>query len=333
MPHFVKSSPTPILAVLIARKSGMPYAEFLNQRVFAPLGMVDAVSCPGQLKSHHDHFYPHIQLNGVTSALPAPQCTGFEGSSCVYLSATDVAQWLRFQLEGTGALDGKTILSPDALKMTRTPQSIDHNPPPPTGENFALYCMGWQAFDFHGKKVFRHTGSEVGASTQIMFCPEERLGVAAFINIYGNGFLAMSYHIMESLMGKHVRDWITPTEAAFAKRINGELQALEDKFPLSVPPAATQMLVAYTGLYRSPLHCDAVVSVNDGTLRYEMRDCPLLNVSLTPAGEHVFTVHHDYPGMEQDLLGQRKRVRFTVDNGRAVGLSHSLLGDFTRSGF
>jgi len=234
-------------STLIARKTGRAYSDLLSELVFRPLGMASALSCEGALKHHADHFWPHVRLHDRTVTLPEPLCVGWEGSSCVYLSANDLTRWLRFQLD-EGMVGGQQVISREALNETRKPHSIDV-PNPHTGEHFSLYAMGWQQFDYHGRLIYRHTGSELGASTMMLFCPEERVGVACIVNLYSLAFMPAVYLMLDHFLGLESKNWESVYYDAFTARLAEAVEDVRKRFP------ADQMTTPHediTGHYVSP---------------------------------------------------------------------------------
>ncbi|MCW3836958.1 serine hydrolase domain-containing protein [Sphingomonas canadensis] len=310
---------------LITRRTGRAYPDLIAEKLFRPIGMASAVSSEGVLTGHPDHFWPHVRLHDRTLALPDPLCVGWEGSSCVYLSANDVAQWLRFQIN-EGMAGGRQVISREALGETRKPHSIDV-PNPTTGEHFSLYAMGWQQFDYHGRLVYRHTGSELGASTMIMFCPEEQVGVACFVNLYSSAFMPAVYLMLDHMLGTGGKDWETLMHDAFVKRVDEAIADIRKRFP---DGDAAPFPADAPGRYSSANFGEATLTETGGALRLEISDRPMLSAMLEPVGPANFEVRHDFVGMEQELYGDLMRLGLRSAEGRVTGFEHSLFGAFEK---
>jgi len=130
---------------------------------------------------------PHAFIDGAQRAI-AREGAGRDVTApagAVQSSASDMARWLRFQLNG-GTFDGKRIISQAALDETHAPQVIV-----PTTTAFrrartlkygAAYGMGWQVWDYRGRPLLWHTGSGDGQLAYMAIYPEDSLGVAVMIN-------------------------------------------------------------------------------------------------------------------------------------------------------
>lgn len=312
-------------AKLLERRAGQSYSDLLSVRLLEPAGMSHAVSCPGYLGEHPDHFLPHVRLGEEIVALPDPLCVGWEGSSCVYLSANDAARWLRFQLD-EGMVSGHPVVSRAAIGETRKPHAPD-SPGPHSGEHLSLYTLGWQAFDYHGRLVFRHTGSELGASTMTIFCPEEKLGVACFVNLYSSAGMAAAYQMLDHFLGVPEKGWAELAQQTLAKRVDDAISDVETRFPAD---GARTIPADIEGRYTSRIYGDALIQASEHELRLIIADRPMLNASLIPVGDSVFDIRHDYVGMEQELYGRHMRLAAHRSGSRTTHIEHSLFSGFER---
>lgn len=132
-----------LLGRLVERIAGMPLERFAQQRIFAPLGMVDtgyrplertaaARIAPTQRGasgtgaeaevSLHEDLAPNALLAGVVHDPTVRRIGGVAGSAGVFSTARDVARFGRM-LVGGGQLDGVRILSNDSVRLLTTAQS------------------------------------------------------------------------------------------------------------------------------------------------------------------------------------------------------------------
>jgi CubicO group peptidase (beta-lactamase class C family) len=115
-----------IQGALVERVSGQRFGDFLQQRIFAPLRMVDTgFHVPGAKLGRLAGFYngrKDSQLQPATTVFgwPAPDPSrpvGFEsGGAGLYSTTMDYARFAQMLLNG-GELDGARILSPAAVRM------------------------------------------------------------------------------------------------------------------------------------------------------------------------------------------------------------------------
>lgn len=117
---FLYHAASDLQGVLIARASGRSLPDFLHERVFAPLGMVDTAFWvpPGKIGRFTGYYRPGLELvdppDGQWSTPPAFP-SGGGGLVC---TADD---WLRF---GRALLDG-TLVTPGSVKLMTTDHLTD----------------------------------------------------------------------------------------------------------------------------------------------------------------------------------------------------------------
>ncbi len=121
-------------ARIIEVVSGMPYEEFMSQRLFKPLGMKDTTFWPtrGQVRRIAKSYKPnaakndlveieisqlHYPLSDRDARFPMP-------AGGLFSTARDVAKFCQMILNG-GELGGKRYLSENALKMMTSKQTGD----------------------------------------------------------------------------------------------------------------------------------------------------------------------------------------------------------------
>ena len=165
-----------VLARLIEVVSGVPWARYLAERVFAPLGMTGTVaagtSAQGSLAAP-DLAPGHILLFGMPVA--RPELDGLlAGSGGVISTAEDMGRWLVAQSTGGGPL-----LRPDDVALMQTP---------PSGVEGG-YAMGWQLIaPGHGPRRLEHTGVLSTYSAIQVLLPDSGLGFVLLFD--GNSALA-----------------------------------------------------------------------------------------------------------------------------------------------
>jgi CubicO group peptidase (beta-lactamase class C family) len=120
--------------------SHRPYEKFMDQRLFAPLGMKDTTFWPSaeQLKRLAKSYRPNAAGNGLEETLIGQltyPLTGSDRSPCpaggLFSTASDVGLFCRMILNG-GVLEGKRYLSEAAVRQMTSTQT-SHNG----------YGLGW----------------------------------------------------------------------------------------------------------------------------------------------------------------------------------------------
>jgi CubicO group peptidase (beta-lactamase class C family) len=114
---------TDVLGYLVGKVSGMPFEEFLRQRIFAPLGMVDTdFHVPAEKASRFAACYAATP-DGRMKLQDDPQTSAYlrtpsfvSGGGGLVSTAADYLRFCRMLLNG-GALDGVRVLSPKTVEL------------------------------------------------------------------------------------------------------------------------------------------------------------------------------------------------------------------------
>ena len=121
---------TDVLGYLVEVVSGMPFEEFLQTRLFEPLGMVDtAFSVPSGKVDRFAALYRPTKENGLEQtrrpALEVDEYTFFpSGGGGLVSTAADYMRFSQMLLNG-GELDGVRILGKKTVELMRYPHHDD----------------------------------------------------------------------------------------------------------------------------------------------------------------------------------------------------------------
>jgi D-alanyl-D-alanine carboxypeptidase len=140
-----------LLAVVIEKVSGKPYAEFLSERIFKPLGMTSTrVNDPWEVVPHRVSGYGWDQRLVVPLQIHPSQIVG---SGNLLSSAADLA---RFE----AALGAGRLLKKSSLDQMWTPARL--------GDGAEVgYGLGWTISNFRGHRVVGHGGNTIGFASQL----------------------------------------------------------------------------------------------------------------------------------------------------------------------
>src|SRR6202022_3795027 len=105
---------------VVASASKMPWDDFVRARIFQPLGMTRTRTAFADW-APSDHATGHRYAHDTITVQPALDDSNVGPAGAIKSSARDMAQWLRFQL-ADGVIDGKRLVSEDALNETKVPQ-------------------------------------------------------------------------------------------------------------------------------------------------------------------------------------------------------------------
>ncbi len=151
-----------ILDYVIERVSARPYADFMREEVFLPLGMTRSSIgiAPG--------LAPYAAARYAPDGLPLPFYDfDHPGGSAVYSSAHDLLRFGMFHVKARQA-DQNRILSDASLDAMHAPSS--HWP------HDNAYGIGWRIDpDYSGYTLVSHAGGMGGVRTLLLTIPSEQI--------------------------------------------------------------------------------------------------------------------------------------------------------------
>jgi CubicO group peptidase (beta-lactamase class C family) len=159
-----------ILGYVIARVSGVSYAEFMRREVFLPLGLTHtSVNIGPGLEGYAATRYG-------PDGLPIPFYDfDHPGASAIFASAHDLVRFGMFHLK-EHLRDQKAILSDASIdEMHRSTAQEGSGP-------VGAYGIGFDLDDQDGYPYFGHDGGMAGVATRMRLFREQRLAVVVLTN-------------------------------------------------------------------------------------------------------------------------------------------------------
>lgn len=159
-----------LLAMVIERVSGMTYSDFLEQRIFKPLGMTSTFVRGWDDTRHNVATEYDSYALGPWEHAQHLDYTWFGGAGAIVSNAADLAKW-------NAALSGGKLLSKHSLTEMMTPHRIGKNDP------FPDYGFGIEVSRLpNGHVMVSHGGNTYGAATQDARFPNDHLGIVVLAN-------------------------------------------------------------------------------------------------------------------------------------------------------
>jgi beta-lactamase class C len=193
---------------IVERASGRPYAQFLQERFFAPLGMTGASVSRAGLMGARSWARPHVgghprgpeEVNDIYYRVPA--AGGVNGT------IKDLSIWMIAQMGLAHDVLPAPVLAAVQAPRIRTP-----------GENFrrrkfrertavSAYGLGWRVFDYAGHRAIGHHGGVRGYRSMILFDPVLRSGVVVLWNSSSPRPAGIEYEVMDMVYRLPFRDWL-----------------------------------------------------------------------------------------------------------------------------
>jgi CubicO group peptidase (beta-lactamase class C family) len=260
---------------VVAAASGMPWAEFIRTRIFAPLGMRDSLATAATLDRQANVARPHYEIDGTVQTIANASVDGVAPAGSVWSSVRDMSQWLNLLLAkgAVGGASGKRLLSEKVIAELFTPQTmVGPDAFYPTARltvpHWTTYGLGWFQADYAGEKVDFHTGSIDGMVAIAGLIRDRHLGVFVLANLDHTELRhALMYRVFDAYLGRPARDWSADMRTLYAglaaeaaaRRAKSEALRVSGTKP-SLP------LERYVGDYASPLLGTLTITLRDGRL-------------------------------------------------------------------
>ncbi|MEM1338656.1 MAG: serine hydrolase domain-containing protein [Bacteroidota bacterium] len=176
-----------VAGYLIREVSGLSYKDFLEQRIFGPLGMKNTSTDPERFKEMgaiEGHYH------GITEAYPALREKQFESGeyipagSFTCSTAQDLGNYL-MALLNQGKLGNVQVLSNESITQMWTPNSSFPGLSLEEGgdDTPIAYGLGWMLSNIEGRKIIHHGGSTGKMSSMTMIDPTNSIAVTILANL------------------------------------------------------------------------------------------------------------------------------------------------------
>jgi len=159
-----------LLQMVIEHVSGVPYGRFLQEHIFAPLGMHatylrGATDTTANVAAEYTSF-----ALGPWELFDEWNYTWIGGAGGIISDVADLAKW-------NAGFDSGKLISAESFKDMTTAGTVDGKPNP-AGYGFGLTVAHMP----NGHRVFWHGGNTQGTATQDARFPDDHLGIIVLAN-------------------------------------------------------------------------------------------------------------------------------------------------------
>lgn len=283
------SNPGYVLAgLLLEEVSKEPFAQALNELLFAPLGMTRTAFRPSVVMT-----FPFAQSYRAFGREKLAQVRPFAldafgwPSGSMFSNVNDLARFAVAFMNG-GKIDGKQVLSSSAIAALSTPVAAV------PGLNSQQSTYGFLSEDYRGVRVLSITGSWAGFTEQVWIVPEHRFAFIVMANRNMGYFNATAQKAMELML---------PLGPAPSRTVT------------QVLPMSDEEMSSYLGTYSNEDNVELVLKDHQLFLRERGSEMPV-----TKLQEHVFAAGWPSPQAQVFTLlpGAGGRIEFLHRFGRAL---------------
>lgn len=156
-----------LLGAVIEKVSGKTYEDFIEQEIFAPLGMKRSSYAnlreivPGRAAGYDKEGDKYLNTQYLSMSQPY-------SAGALISNVDDLALWDQ-------ALANGRLLKKESLDRMFTPVKLN------SGQT-TKYAYGWAVWDFQGTRIIEHGGDIFGFSSVVTRVPSERLLVVVLTN-------------------------------------------------------------------------------------------------------------------------------------------------------
>lgn len=257
-----------LLGAIIEKASGMGYADFIDQRIFKPLGMNH--SCYGDTERIIPRRVGGYQPadNGFIHA-PYLSMTQPYAAGSLLSTVDDMARWHEALLAGK-------VIKPESLKRAHQPVLLSN------GESTG-YGYGWMMSEFKGHPTVEHGGGINGFATYAISLPRDGVYVA----------------ILQNHTAKN------PQELAFRMAALAAGITLENPPSVAIGEDA---LNGFVGVYTHETGGDRVITLKDGKLFSQRSGGTVFELSAVAPDEFVFPSGFTRLKFERGVKGETVTV-------------------------
>lgn len=177
-----------LLGYLIEKISGQSYSDFVQQNIFAPLGMKDSgYDSNSSVIEHRAAGYTRSK-DGTVNAGFIHMSIPFSAGA-LYSTSEDLLRWEQ------GLFGGK-VLKPESLAKMTTPFKDD-------------YAFGLGVSATNGRKMIAHDGGIEGFNTSMAYFPDDKLVVIVLANLNGPFAGTIDHQLAQIAHGEKV---VLPSE-------------------------------------------------------------------------------------------------------------------------
>jgi CubicO group peptidase (beta-lactamase class C family) len=163
-----------ILAAVIARVTGMSFEDYVSKNIFAPAGMKQSSFLLNEI-SQNRRTSPHIIDDSLRQSVSKvyPYNRIHAPSSTLHSNLEDMLKWADLWLN-KGTASGKEIIDANTWEMMLKPE-FQVTPE-------YKVCLSWFEAVIGSKKIYFHSGGDLGYRSFVGFSPETNIAVVLMGN-------------------------------------------------------------------------------------------------------------------------------------------------------
>jgi beta-lactamase class C len=187
---------------IVQNLTGKTYQSAVQQRLFGPLGMVDASVTRAGLIASRSWARPHVGRHTVAvndNYYRVPAAGG------VNSSILDLARWMQAQMG-----EAPEVVSDRVLDVIHAPRIYTDRHRGIFNQTMGAsqYALGWRDYNYLGHRLIGHQGAVMGYRATVLFDPAKKAGIAMLWNSQSSRPVALQLELLDRLYELPRRDWL-----------------------------------------------------------------------------------------------------------------------------
>lgn len=268
---------------VISRVSGMPWTDFIEKYLIAPLDFGQAAYDADDLLSSANHAkgYRLKKTSGRNEEVAYATLGAMNAAGSMGLGSRQLAMW-NVLLMHEGNMDGRQIISQKMVREMTSPQMLVSDPvaAPLVGSlSMQSYGLGLFVENYRGHTVVQHSGHIDGFIADQCFIPSEDFACTVLTNSESPyGARAIRFCLLDAMLGLEAKPWIEDLAKFYHQTIKSWESAEETVSDPAYPcPVSLEKIC---GQYENPGYGPITVTAKDdqlfvklGTLTLKGRHC------------------------------------------------------------
>jgi CubicO group peptidase (beta-lactamase class C family) len=186
-----------LLGMIVERRSGMSFGDFLRERILEPLGMTNTVLYEKGKNEVQHRAYGHTLTKTGWLETDQSSTSATLGDGGIYSSLEDLAKW-------DHALTAHTLLSEKEMQPAFTSATGPNGAPLQRldGTLAPLYGFGWFLDSYRGHRRQWHYGETMAFRNAIDRFPDQHLTVIVLSNRLDTDAPALALSVADLFLGK-----------------------------------------------------------------------------------------------------------------------------------
>ncbi|MCK5782400.1 MAG: serine hydrolase [Flavobacteriales bacterium] len=306
--------------LILEKVSGTTWREFIESKFMKPLNMTNSNTSVTALDLKANTAIPyHVGIDRKPVAINYLNWDNCEAAAAINSSVEDMSKWLIFQLDN-GKLNGKQIISEEQIWEVRkltTPTPVSKtafNGNPNT--HYKGYGLGWNIYDYNGKKVINHGGGSDGMISKVAMIPEENLGLVILTNDINYLPSALTYQIFDMYFANDDKDWSKKYLSYYKSGLEKDAKRSVEMEELRVKNTKPSFkLSEYTGKYTDITYGSILVEEKNGKLILKYLPTDGLIGDLNHYHFDVFTIKiRDLPSLPSGTVQFKMNAKGIVNS-------------------